>query len=471
MMRYLHETIKLIKDGKISEKEHLEELIDRVKEDEKINSFITLDIEGARKRADKLPDGPLHGAIVGIKDNVNVKGLKTTCASRMLSDFTSVYDADITKFIRESGANILGKLNMDEFAMGSSNETSFFGPVKNPIDNTLVPGGSSGGSAAAVSMGFVDVSIGTDTGGSVRQPSSFCSVVGVKPTYGAVSRYGVTSLANTFDTVGTIGRCVKDAYLLLQNINKNTTHDMTKIAVELPDLYSSDEEAIAALKGKKIAIYKNFNDFHFEEPVRKAYENSIDLLIENGVQIVEEEFKYMDYAVGCYYNLIDSECSSNLSRFDGIRYAGVEFKGSVEEYMTEVRSLGFSDEVKRRILLGMYILSSDNRDQFYGKAQLIREGIKEDYDRIFKKVDAILTPTAIELPFKLGSKFSDTRKMMEGDLLTVATNIAGVPAISVPTSAKREINPGMQFIADKKNDYKLASIAMGFEAIIKENAR
>ena len=227
-MRNLTETLDLINSGKLSPEEHLSEVLENIKEDENINSFISMDIEAAKEMAKNSKDGPLRGAVVGIKDNVNVKGMKTTCASKILKDFESVFDADVTKSIRNSGATILGKLNMDEFAMGSSNESSYFGPVKNPLDNSLVPGGSSGGSAAAVAMGFVDVAIGTDTGGSIRQPASFCSVVGIKPTYGAVSRYGVQSLANTFDTVGTLGRSVQDAYLFLQNISADTQNDMIK---------------------------------------------------------------------------------------------------------------------------------------------------------------------------------------------------------------------------------------------------
>lgn len=466
-MRYLTETIELIKNGKLSPEEHLEEVLANIDEDKNINSFITVDVEGAREMAKNSSEGPLRGAVVGIKDNVNVKGMKTTCASKLLKDFVSVYDADVTKNIKKSGATILGKLNMDEFAMGSSNETSYFGPVKNPIDNTLVPGGSSGGSAAAVSMGFVDVAIGTDTGGSIRQPASFCSVVGIKPTYGAVSRYGVTSLANTFDTVGTFGRSVQDAYLLLQNIAGDTENDMTKIAVELPDLYANYDEAIENLKGKKIAIFKNFDHFDFESEVRTAYDKSIKLLEDAGAVIVEDEFKYLDYAVSAYYTLIDAECSSNLSRFDGIRYAGIDFKGSIEEYMTKVRSEGFNEEVKRRILLGMYILSSTHKDEIYGKALKIRQAIKNDYDRIFANADVILTPTANELAFKLGSKTQDPKKMMEGDILSVCPNIAGLPAISVPSTKERIINAGMHFIANRKADFNLAKIAMAYEGLVK----
>ncbi len=466
-MRNLTETLELIKNNKLSPTEHLEEILKNIKEDENINSFITLDIDGARKMASESKDGPLHGAVVGIKDNVNVKGLRTTCASKILKDFVSVFDADVTKSIKKSGATILGKLNMDEFAMGSSNETSYFGPVKNPIDNTLVPGGSSGGSAAAVAMGFVDVSIGTDTGGSIRQPASFCSVVGIKPTYGTVSRYGVTSLANTFDNVGTLGRNVRDAYLFLQNIADDTTNDMTKIKVDLPDLFTDYEQAIENLKGKKIAIFKNFDHFDFQPEVRVAYDKSVALLQDAGAVIVEDEFKYLDYAVSAYYTLIDAECSSNLSRFDGIRYSGIDFNGSIEDYMTAVRSDGFNEEVKRRILLGMHILSSNHKDEIYGKALKIRQAIKNDYARIFKNADVILTPTAIELAFKLGSKTTDPKKMMEGDILSVSPNMAGLPGISVPSTKDRIINAGMHFIGNKKDDFNLAKIAMAYEGLVK----
>lgn len=467
-MRYMYETLDLIKNNKLSVEEHFKEIEDIISKDKEINSFITLDIDGAKNRIDKLnKDGRLFGAVVGLKDNINFKGLKTTCASKMLEDFVSVFDADVSKYILEDGANVIGKLNMDEFAMGSSNETSYFGPVRNPIDHSLVTGGSSGGSAAATKLGFVDAALGTDTGGSIRQPGSFCGVVGFKPTYGTVSRYGVTSLANTFDTVGTFGRCVRDAYLLLQTISKDTQNDMTKIKVDLHDIDYDIENDVKNLKGKKIAILKHLTDFDLDDEVKSAYEKSIKLLEERGVEIVEEDCKYIDYAVGTYYAIIDSEASSNLSRFDGIRFAGIKTGvRNFSDYMKEVRSFGFRDEVKRRILLGMYIMSSDLRERYYDKALIIRNKIAEDYDRIFKSADAILTPTATTLPFKLGSKVKNPRQMMQGDLLTVSLNLAGVPGINVPSSYEDKVNAGMQFIGKKYSDFELARIARGYEGLV-----
>lgn len=467
-MRHMFETLDLIKNNKLSVEEHFKEIEDIISKDKEINSFITLDLDGAKKRIGDLnKDGRLFGAIVGLKDNINFKGLKTTCASKMLENFVSVFDADVSKFIEEDGANIIGKLNMDEFAMGSSNETSYFGPVKNPIDHSLVPGGSSGGSAAATRMGFVDAALGTDTGGSIRQPGSFCGVVGLKPTYGTVSRYGVTSLANTFDTVGTFGRCVRDAYLLLQTIAKDTTNDMTKIKIDLPDIDYDIEEDVKNLKGKKIGILSHLEDFHLQDEVKEAYDKTIKRLEDAGAEIIEEDFRFLDYAVGTYYAIIDSEASSNLSRFDGIRFAGL--KSDIKnygDYMKEVRTLGFRDEVKRRILLGMYIMSSDLRERYYDKALVIRKKIAEDYDRIFKSVDAILTPTATTLPFKLGSQVKNPRQMMEGDLLTVSLNLAGIPGINVPTSCENKINAGMQFIGKKYADFELVKIARGYEGLV-----
>lgn len=467
-MRYMFETLDLIKNNKLSVEEHFKEIEDIISKDNEINSFITLDLDGAKKRLGELnKDGRLYGAIVGLKDNINFKGLKTTCASKMLENFVSVFDADVSKFIKEEGANVLGKLNMDEFAMGSSNETSYFGPVKNPIDNNLVPGGSSGGSAAATKMGFVDAALGTDTGGSIRQPGSFCGVVGLKPTYGIVSRYGVTSLANTFDTVGTFGRCVRDAYLLLQSISKDTQNDMTKIKADLPNIDYDIEKDVKNLKGKKIGILSHLDDFDLDDEVKSAYDNAIKLLEGAGAEIVEEDFRFLDYAVGTYYAIIDSEASSNLSRFDGIRYAGVKSDvRNYSDYMKEVRTAGFSDEVKRRILLGMYIMSSDLRERYYDKALIIRNKIAEDYDRIFKSADAILTPTATTLPFELNSKVKNPKQMMEGDLLTVSLNLAGIPGISVPTSYENKINAGMQFIGKKNSDFELVKIARGFEGLV-----
>lgn len=467
-MRYMFETLDLIKNNKLSVEEHLKEIEEIISKDKEINSFITLDLDGAKKRIGDLnKNGKLFGAVVGLKDNINFKGLKTTCASKMLENFVSVYDADVSKFIKEEGANVIGKLNMDEFAMGSSNETSYFGPVKNPIDHSLVPGGSSGGSAAATKMGFVDAALGTDTGGSIRQPGSFCGVVGFKPTYGTASRYGVTSLANTFDTVGTFGRCVRDAYLLLQSIAKDTTNDMTKIKVDLPDINYDIEIDVENLKGKRVAILKHLTDFDLEDEVKNAYEKSIQLLEKAGAEIIEEDFKYIDYAVGTYYAIIDSEASSNLSRFDGIRYAGKKTDvRNYSDYMKEVRTLGFRDEVKRRILLGMYIMSSDLRERYYDKALVIRKKIEEDYERIFKFSDVILTPTATTLPFKLDSQVKNPRQMMQGDLLTVSLNLAGVPGINVPSSFENKINAGMQFIGKKCSDFELAKIARGYEGLV-----
>ena len=438
-MRYLHETLKLIKSGELSPEEHLEDIISGLDRDKEINSFITLDLDGARERVKNInSSGELYGAVVGLKDNINYKGLKTTCASKMLENFESVYNADCAENIESEGGVVIGKLNMDEFAMGSSK------------------------------MGFVDVAVGTDTGGSIRQPGSFCSVVGFKPTYGLVSRYGVTSLANTFDSVGSFGRCVEDAYILLRAMAKDTPNDMTKISVDMPEMKTTIEEDINDLKGKKIAILSHLKDFDLAPEVKESYDKSLKLLEGAGAEIVEAEFEHLDYAVATYYAIIDSEASSNLSRFDGIRYAGIKSDvKNFSDYMKEVRTAGFSDEVKRRILLGMYIMSSDLRETYYDKALVIREKIAEDYDRIFKNADAILTPTATTLPFKLGSQVKNPRQMMEGDLLTVAINFAGIPGINVPSTSENVINAGMQFLGKKKSDFNLARIARAYEGLVK----
>ncbi len=467
-MRYLFETLELIKNKKLSVKEHLDELLENIKKYEDYNAFISLDLDKVNeyiKQAENNSNSELYGAFVGIKDNINVDGEKMTCASKILKDYVSIYDADVINFLKKDGAIPFGKLNMDEFAMGSSNETSYFGPVSNPIDKNLVPGGSSGGSAASVKLGLCDVSLGTDTGGSVRQPASFCSVVGIKPTYGLISRYGVTSLANTLDTVGTFGNCVRDAYLLLRSINKDTTKDMTKINVELPELIST-EKAISELKGKKIARIKTIDSFHLDKEVKDAYENSLKKLEEYGAEIIEVDFKYLDYCVSCYYAIIEAEASSNLSRFDGVRFASKDVDtNDIHKYMQEIRGDGFGAEVKRRILSGMYLLSGPHRNNEYLKALKVRRAIAMDYENIFEKADAILSPTAINLPFKKGERNHDPRKMMEGDLLSVPINIAGVPAISVPTAKGNVINAGMQLIGAKKMDYNLVKLALAFEGV------
>ena len=459
------------KELKVSE--IAESFINRSKEiDKDINSFVSHDYEGALEKAksldDKDPSGKLFGLPIGIKDNISVKGMKNTCCSKMLENYEAVFNANCVEHINEENGIIVGKLNMDQFAMGGSNETSYFGPVHNPLDLKRVPGGSSGGSAAAVSSRQVPLSLGTDTGGSVRQPASYCSCVGFKPSYGTVSRNGVVSLSNTLDQVSTLANDVKDASLITSAIAHKDHRDLTSLSNPINEIDYTYDDAIKYLKTLKVGVPKEVLADQKDDEVEKAYRDSIKLLKDNGVEIVEIDLKDLKYAVATYYIIMNAEASSNLSRFDGVKYGLRDFDAeSLEEMYIKTRAEGFGPEVKRRILFGTYILSQDKDRDYFQNALKARTLLINDFKQAFKMVDTILVPTSPVMPFEIGTNINDPIKMYNADKYTVPVNIAGNCAISVPSTKEHILNSGMEFICDNLEDNKLIKIAYAYEGLVK----
>ena len=459
------------KELKVSE--IAESFINRSKEiDKDINSFVSHDYEGALEKAksldDKDPSGKLFGLPIGIKDNISVKGMKNTCCSKMLENYEAVFNANCVEHINEENGIIIGKLNMDQFAMGGSNETSYFGPVHNPLDLKRVPGGSSGGSAAAVSSRQVPLSLGTDTGGSVRQPASYCACVGFKPSYGTVSRNGVVSLSNTLDQVSTLANDVKDASLITSAIAHKDHRDLTSLSNPINEIDYTYDDAIKYLKTLKVGVPKEVLADEKDDQVEKAYRDSIKLLKDNGVEIVEIDLKDLKYAVATYYIIMNAEASSNLSRFDGVKYGLRDFDAeSLEEMYIKTRAEGFGPEVKRRILFGTYILSQDKDRDYFQNALKARTLLINDFKQAFKKIDTILVPTSPIMPFEIGTNINDPIKMYNADKYTVPVNIAGNCGISVPSTKEHILNSGMEFICDNLEDNKLIKIAYAYEGLVK----
>lgn len=459
------------KELKVSE--IAESFINRSKEiDKDINSFVSHDYEGALEKAksldDKDPSGKLFGLPIGIKDNISVKGMKNTCCSKMLENYEAVFNANCVEHINEENGIIIGKLNMDQFAMGGSNETSYFGPVHNPLDLKRVPGGSSGGSAAAVSSRQVPLSLGTDTGGSVRQPASYCACIGFKPSYGTVSRNGVVSLSNTLDQVSTFANDVKDVSLITSAIAHKDHRDLTSLSNPINEIDYNYDDAIKYLKTLKVGVPKEVLADEKDDQVEKAYRDSINLLKNNGVEIVEIDLKDLKYAVATYYIIMNAEASSNLSRFDGVKYGLRDFDAeSLEEMYIKTRAEGFGPEVKRRILFGTYILSQDKDRDYFQNALKARTLLINDFKEAFKKVDTILVPTSPVMPFEIGTNINDPIKMYNADKYTVPVNIAGNCGISVPSTKEHILNPGMEFICDNLEDNKLIKIAYAYEGLVK----
>lgn len=459
------------KELKVSE--IAESFINRSKEiDKDINSFVSHDYEGALEKAksldDKDPSGKLFGLPIGIKDNISVKGMKNTCCSKMLENYEAVFNANCVEHINEENGIIIGKLNMDQFAMGGSNETSYFGPVHNPLDLKRVPGGSSGGSAAAVSSRQVPLSLGTDTGGSVRQPASYCACIGFKPSYGTVSRNGVVSLSNTLDQVSTFANDVKDVSLITSAIAHKDHRDLTSLSNPINEIDYNYDDAIKYLKTLKVGVPKEVLADEKDDQVEKAYRDSINLLKNNGVEIVEIDLKDLKYAVATYYIIMNAEASSNLSRFDGVKYGLRDFDAeSLEEMYIKTRAEGFGPEVKRRILFGTYILSQDKDRDYFQNALKARTLLINDFKEAFKMVDTILVPTSPVMPFEIGTNINDPIKMYNADKYTVPVNIAGNCGISVPSTKEHILNSGMEFICDNLEDNKLIKIAYAYEGLVK----
>lgn len=437
--------------------------------EEKVKAYLTIDEEGARAAARRLDDrlasggerGLLFGIPAGIKDNIVTEGLRTTCASQFLSNFNPVYDATVVKKLNAADAVTLGKMNMDEFAMGGSNENSSFYPTRNPWDLDRVPGGSSGGSAAAVAAGEAYFTLGSDTGGSIRQPASYCGVVGLKPTYGLVSRFGLVAFASSLDQIGPITKNVEDSAYVLQAIAGYDAMDSTSAKVDVPDYLSS---LTGDVKGLRIAVPKEYLGEGVDPQVKERVLEALKTLEGMGAVWEEVSLPHTEYAVATYYLLASSEASSNLARFDGVRY-GVRADNpeNLLDLYHQSRTRGFGPEVKRRIMLGTYALSSGYYDAYYLKAQKVRTLIKRDFDQVFEKYDVIIGPTAPTTAFKLGAQVDDPLTMYLNDILTIPVSLAGVPAISIPCGFAEGLPVGLQIIGKPFDEAQVLRVAHAFE--------
>ena len=466
-----HEIREMYDKKEITVPEVVKAFLDKIKEkDDSIKAYITVCEEEALKKADEVQAmfdaekemGALAGIPIAIKDNICTKGVRTTCASKMLENFIPPYDASVMKKIEATNAIILGKTNMDEFAMGGSTENSAFFITKNPVNLDKVPGGSSGGSAAAVAGKMAPISLGSDTGGSIREPASFCGIVGMKPTYGLVSRYGLVAFASSLDQIGPFSKTVRDNAVLLTAIAGHDEMDSTSANVENKDY---EKALVNDVKGLKIGVPKEYFGEGINEEVRASLEKAIEKYKELGAEVEECSLPVTEYALPTYYIIACAEASSNLGRYDGIRY-GYRTKNfeSLKDIYKNSRTEGFGDEVKRRIILGTYVLSSGYYDAYYKKAQKVRTLVKKGFEEAFEKYDVLLTPTVPTVAFDIGSKSKNPLEMYMTDILTVSINIAGVPAISIPCGKDSSGMPiGMQLIAKHFNEETLYRAAYTFE--------
>ena len=470
----VHELQEKIKNGELTRKEILQAYINRINEKEKdVQAFVTTLTEEAEKKEEvhkKIESGEIEGDLagipIGIKDNICTKGIKTTCASKMLEDFISPYDATVMEKINDENMILLGKLNMDEFAMGGSTEHSYFKKTRNPWDLNRVPGGSSGGSASAVAAGMVPWALGSDTGGSIRQPASFCGVVGLKPTYGLVSRYGLVAFASSLDQIGPITKDVKDSAILLNIIAGHDKKDTTSVNIEKKDYVKALKNDV---KGLKIGVPKEFLAEGTQPEVKGKIEEAIQIYKELGAVVEEISLDVAKYSLATYYIIACAEASSNLGRFDGIRYGyRAEDYKDLNELFVKSRSEGFGDEVKRRIILGTYVLSSGYYDAYYKKAQKVRSLVMNEFNKAFQKYDVLLTPTSPTVAFKIGEKTSNPLEMYLSDICTVSVNIAGLPGISIPCGVDSNNMPiGMQLIGNKFQEETILNAAYTFEQKLK----
>ncbi len=469
----IHEAHRLLKDGELSPEELTRSVLERIDEvEERIKAFVTIDREGALKAAReagerlKRDEGvtPLTGIPISIKDIFCTKGMETTCSSRILRGFVPPYDATVVKRLKEAGAVIVGKNNMDEFAMGSSTENSAFQITRNPWDLERVPGGSSGGSAAAVAIGESLASIGTDTGGSIRQPAALCGVVGLKPTYGRVSRYGMIAFASSLDQAGPITRDVEDAAILLGIIAGHDPLDSTSIDEPVPDYLEGIGRGV---KGLKIGIPKEYFIEGMDKEVEEAVREAAKTLEKEGAVVEEVSLPHTEYAVATYYLVATAEASSNLARYDGVKYGyRVEDPENLLDMYCRTRDKGFGAEVKRRIMLGTYALSAGYYEAYYGKACQVRTLIKRDFEEAFGKVDIILTPTSPTPAFKVGEKIDDPLKMYLSDVFTIPCNLAGLPGLALPCGFTRGGLPiGMQFIGRALDEATILRAAYHYQSV------
>lgn len=457
-MNYInfHDKLAKLKSNELSLTENVQTFLSRIEANKDINAFNFIfedSLVKAKEVEEKIKNGTsgkLAGLVIAIKDVLAIKDKPLTCSSNILNDFKAIYTATSVQKLLDEDAIIIGKTNCDEFAMGSSNENSAFGNVLNPVDKTRVPGGSSGGSAAVVAANLCDVSLGTDTGGSIRQPAAFCGVYGLKPTYGRVSRYGLTAFASSFDTIGPFSKNIQDIAAVLNIISGKDKYDSTSIDIKKPEFSINTNSS----RKIKIGIPKEYFSEGLNDEVRSITENYISNISSEKAEFVDIHLKFNEYAIATYYILTTAEASANLSRYDGVRY-GYRFEkpADLDEMYTETRSHGFGDEVKRRIMLGTYVLSSGYYDAYYRKAQKVRRIIKEDFDKAFMNVDVILTPTSPFTAFKIGEKTADPLQMYLSDIYTTSANLAGIPAINIPVGFDSNNLPvGVQLMANQFNE-------------------
>ena len=471
----VHELMEKLNKRELTSEEITKAYIDRINEKEKeVEAFVTLTTEEALKQAKEIDKkrekgeevSSLAGIPIGIKDNMCTKGVRTTCSSKMLENFISPYDATVVEKVNKNEMPSLGKLNMDEFAMGGSTEYSYFKKTKNPWDLNKVPGGSSGGSAAAVAAGMVPWALGSDTGGSIRQPASLCGVVGLKPTYGLVSRFGLVAFASSLDQIGPITKDVQDAAMLLNVIAGHDERDTTSAEVEKKDYVKALKNDV---KGLRIGVPKEYFGEGINEEVKEALQKAIEKYKEMGATVEECSIDVADYALATYYIIACAEASSNLGRFDGIRYGyRTENFENLKDIYRNSRSEGFGAEVKRRIILGTYVLSSGYYDAYYKKAQQVRTLVKQEFAKAFEKYDVLLTPTSPTVAFNIGERSENPIEMYLSDICTVSVNIAGLPGISVPVGVDKQGMPiGMQLIGDYFDEETILNAAYTYEQATK----
>lgn len=457
------EKLELLKSGKLSLLENVKFFLNQIEQNKDLNAFnfIFEDcVNSAELIQNKIKNGTagkLAGMVIAVKDVLAIKDKPLTCSSKILSNFESLYTATAIQNLINEDAIIIGKTNCDEFAMGSSNENSYFGPVKNPVNKDYVTGGSSGGSAAAVAANLCDAAIGTDTGGSIRQPAAFCGIFGMKPSYGRVSRYGLNAFASSFDSIGPFAKNIYDIALVQEVLSGFDNNDSTSEDVSVPE-YSSYKKNIENIK---IGIPKEYFAEGLNEEVKLAIDKKIEFIKSKGIEIVEINLPMTEFSIATYYILTTAEASSNLARFDGARYGyRTQQKVGLKEMYTKSRSEGFGTEVKRRIMLGTYVLSAGYYDAYYRKAQKVRRLIKEDFENAFKKVDLILTPTSPTTAFKIGEKSDDPLEMYLSDIYTTSANLAGIPGLNIPVGFDNKGLPiGMQLMANQFEEDLLLSFA------------
>ena len=462
----LSELVLNIKNKKISSTEITKAYIERSEKSKHLNSYNEETFDEALKNANEFDSRPdfnkkLPGIPIAVKDLFCTKNIKTTASSKILDNFIPTYESTVTQNLWNEGAILLGKLNCDEFAMGSSNETSYFGNVISPIDKNLVPGGSSGGSASALAAKLTPATIGTDTGGSIRQPASFTGTVGLKPTYGCCSRYGIVAFASSLDQAGPMTRNVKDSALMLEIISSFDDKDSTSINFKRPN-YTKDLSI--NIKGKKIGIPKEYRVDGMSKEIENLWENGKNYLKDCGAEIIDISLPNTKFALPTYYIVAPAEASSNLARYDGVKYGFRKEGENLIDMYEKTRSEGFGDEVKRRIMIGTYVLSSGYYDAYYLKAQKVRRLIKNDFDNAFQRVDAILTPSTPSSAFKIGEKLNDPVSMYLNDIFTVPVNLAGLPGISIPAGLDKKGYPlGLQIIGKAFDEQNVLNIAYSME--------